>query len=42
MQKLRVYNLGMLSTFKPIYAGVMYQLNKFDGNQTHGLIFIGG
>ncbi|MEN9447445.1 MAG: hypothetical protein RJA25_735 [Bacteroidota bacterium] len=40
--KLQVYNAGMFSTFKPVYAGVMYQLNKFSNNSTHGLIFVGG
>ncbi|MBK9793491.1 MAG: PorP/SprF family type IX secretion system membrane protein [Sphingobacteriales bacterium] len=42
MEKLRVYNTGMFATFKPVYAGVMYQLNKFSDNSTHGLIFVGG
>ncbi|MCW3117750.1 MAG: rane protein [Chitinophagaceae bacterium] len=42
MEKLRVYNAGSFVTFKPVYAGVMYQLNKFSNNSTHGLIFVGG
>lgn len=41
-EKLRVYNAGMFATFKPIYAGAMYQFNKFSNNSTHGLIFVGG
>lgn len=42
MEKLRVYNAGTFVTFKPVYVGVMYQLNKFSDNSTHGLIFTGG
>ena len=42
MNKLRVYNVGTYVTFKPIYVGVMYQLNKFSNNSTHGMIFTGG
>ena len=42
MEKLRVYNAGMFATFKPVYAGVMYQLNQYKNNNTHGLIIIGG
>jgi type IX secretion system PorP/SprF family membrane protein len=41
-EKLQVYNAGMFATFKPVYAGVMYQLNKFSNNSTQGLIFVGG
>jgi len=41
-EKLRVYNAGMFATFKPIYAGVMYQFNKYNNNSTQGLIFVGG
>jgi len=40
--KLQVYNTGMFATFKPVYAGVMYQLNKFSNNSTHGMVFVGG
>lgn len=42
MNKLRVYNAGMFATFKPVYAGAMYQLNQYKNNNTHGLIIIGG
>jgi type IX secretion system PorP/SprF family membrane protein len=42
MEKLRVYNLGAITTFKPVYAGVMYQMNRFRDNNTHGLIITGG
>jgi type IX secretion system PorP/SprF family membrane protein len=41
-QKLQVYTTGFYSTFKPVYAGVMYQLNKFSGSSTNGIIFTGG
>jgi len=41
-EKLQVYNAGMFATFKPVYAGVMYQLNKYSNNSSQGLIFIGG
>jgi type IX secretion system PorP/SprF family membrane protein len=42
MDKLMVYNAGMFATFKPAYAGVMYQLNKYSNNSTNGLIIVGG
>jgi type IX secretion system PorP/SprF family membrane protein len=41
-QKLQVYTIGTYATFKPLYAGVMYQLNKFSGTSTNGIIFTGG
>lgn len=40
--KLRVYNAGFYTTFKPIYTGIMYQMNKFKFSNTHGLIILGG
>ncbi|MCB9034414.1 MAG: PorP/SprF family type IX secretion system membrane protein [Chitinophagales bacterium] len=40
--KIRVYNAGFFTTFKPLYSGIMYQLNKLDFNNTHGLIITGG
>ena len=40
--KLRVYNAGFYTTFKPIYTGIMYQLNKYRFDNTHGLIILGG
>jgi type IX secretion system PorP/SprF family membrane protein len=42
MEKLRVYNAGTYVTFKPMYVGVMYQLNKYKLSSTHGIIFAGG
>ncbi|MCC6571787.1 MAG: PorP/SprF family type IX secretion system membrane protein [Chitinophagales bacterium] len=42
MEKLRVYNAGMFATIKPVYAGVMYQLNQFSNNSTQSAIFTGG
>jgi type IX secretion system PorP/SprF family membrane protein len=42
MEKLRVYNVGTYVTFKPMYVGVMYQMNKFSNNSTHAMIFGGG
>ncbi|MCB0507371.1 MAG: PorP/SprF family type IX secretion system membrane protein [Bacteroidetes bacterium] len=41
-EKLRVYNAGMFATFKPLYAGVMYQFNKYSNQSSQGLIFVGG
>jgi hypothetical protein len=32
-EKIQVYNTGMFATFKPVYAGVMYQLNKYQQQQ---------
>lgn len=41
-EKLRVYTAGSYATFRPLYAGVLYQLNQFNGSSTNGLIFTGG
>ena len=41
-QKLQVYTTGVYATFKTVYAGALYQLNKFSGTSTNGIIFTGG
>jgi type IX secretion system PorP/SprF family membrane protein len=40
--KIRVYDAGFYTTFKPVYTGVMYQMNKLSTQNTHGLIILGG
>ena len=42
MEKLRVYNMGLYTTYKPIYVGAMYQMNQYRKNNTHSIIIIGG
>lgn len=40
--KLRTYNAGFYTTFKPVYTGVMYQMSKIRMYNTHGLVILGG
>lgn len=39
---VKIFTAGVLTMFKPLYTGIMYQDNKFNNLDTRTLIFTGG